>query len=186
MHCWQLSQFEHSQRGTARGKTRGLYYKIYNVVFTPSYSAKSISMDALHRYLLWSVRGCKNDVVIFIILSAGIFLFLFIFSLRCSAIDHSATMPSLEMFGKASYEGMAFWRQRTSTSTSAQFTDRCCNQSFLPIRIRRQHLQKNWVNSSCDSLINTSASSSTTAAATTSATAATETSVTAASLPGEN
>ena len=29
--------------------SRGLYYKIYDVFFTPSYRGKNISRDALHR-----------------------------------------------------------------------------------------------------------------------------------------
>ena len=33
--------------------------------------AKYISMDALHRCLLWSVQRCKYDVVFFIILATG-------------------------------------------------------------------------------------------------------------------
>ena len=49
----------------------GQYYKICDVIFTPSYRAKSMSMDALHSYLLWSVQRCKYEVVNFIIQATG-------------------------------------------------------------------------------------------------------------------
>ena len=40
----------------ARWLSCGLYYKIYNVVFTPLYRSKEVSVESIHRYLLSSVR----------------------------------------------------------------------------------------------------------------------------------
>ena len=47
----------------------GLYYKIYDVIFMPSYRPKEVSVESIHSYLLSSVRWCKNDDVNFIILA---------------------------------------------------------------------------------------------------------------------
>ena len=49
----------------------GLYYKIYDVVFTPSYTSKEISVKSIHRYQLSSVRPRKYNVVNFIIQATG-------------------------------------------------------------------------------------------------------------------
>ena len=45
----------------------GQYYKIYDVVFTPSYRSKEASVEGIYRNLLSSVRRHKYDVVNFII-----------------------------------------------------------------------------------------------------------------------
>ena len=51
----------------ARWLSFGLYYKIYNVVFMPSYRPKEVSVESIHRYQLSSVWWRKNDVVNYII-----------------------------------------------------------------------------------------------------------------------
>ena len=45
----------------------GQYYKIYDVVFTPLYRSKEVSVEGIHRDLLSSVWQRKYDVVNFII-----------------------------------------------------------------------------------------------------------------------
>ena len=51
--------------------TIGLYYKIYDLVFTPLYRSKEVTVESIHRHLLSSARRRKYDVVNFIILATG-------------------------------------------------------------------------------------------------------------------
>ena len=60
----------HFQEGPAQGrttelqkKTSGLWYKIYDVIFTPSYRSKEVSVESIHRCLLSSVRRRKYNVI---------------------------------------------------------------------------------------------------------------------------
>ena len=50
----------------------GQFYKIYDVVFTPSCRSKEVSVEGIHRNLLSSVRWRKYGVVNFIIQATGI------------------------------------------------------------------------------------------------------------------
>ena len=49
--------------------TSGLYYKIYDLVFTPLYRSKEVTVESIHRHRLSSVRWRKYDIANFIILA---------------------------------------------------------------------------------------------------------------------
>ena len=51
--------------------TYGQYYKIYNVIFMPSYRSKEVSVEGIHRNLLTSVWRRKYDVVNFVTQATG-------------------------------------------------------------------------------------------------------------------